>query len=166
MAARKCCRSARLSSISVHVINFQVTAVLRTALPTAAGLPLVVGSNPIFHQMSRSELTNSLGHASGPRDDVATLPVTLSAVEVGEHAPRFLDQQRPRRDVPWREMKLEETVEHAGGDHGQVERGRARAPHGAGEEKDLLEKLEIEINPLAIPKWESGRHERSLDASP
>src|SRR5215831_12100192 len=61
-------------------------------------------------------------------------------------------------------MKLEETVEHAGGDHGQVERGRARAPHGAGEEKDLLEKLEIEIDPLAIPKRESGRHERSLGA--
>src|SRR5215471_18546661 len=166
MAARKCCRSARLSSISVQVINFQVTAVLeRRCL-----LPRVClwwsASNPIFHQMSRSELTNSLGHAPGPRDDVATLPVTLSAVEVGEHAPRFLDQQRPRRDVPWREVKLEETVEHAGGDHSQVERGRARAPHGAGEEKDLLEKLEIEINPLAIPKRESGRHERSLDAFP
>src|SRR6266581_1209479 len=116
----------------------------------------------IFVEKSRSQLAQAARDGRGAGDDVAALPVAFPAVEVGQLAARLLDQNGSRGDVPRREMKLEESVEDAGRDHGEIERGRPGAADRAGAQEDLSKKGQVQIDAFTIAKGKPGRDECAL----
>src|SRR5512134_2554692 len=74
------------------------------------------------------------GRISG--DDRRVLDAHVSALRVGDAAPRLADQQRSRGDVPGREALLPETLEPACSHIREIEGGRAASANTGGMRRD------------------------------
>ena len=76
-------------------------------------------------------------------EHVAARHHALSAGEIADKAAGLAHQQKPGRDIPRRQAEFPKAVVAAGGDIGEVERGRAepahpaRRLHHAGERRDV-----------------------------
>ena len=101
-----------------------------------------------------------------PGEDVAARDVAVAAVEVGDDAARFFDQQRAGGDVPWREAELEEAVEDAGGGVGEVESGGAAAADAPRLEEDVAEDVEVGVERAVRPERKAGGEERAVEPGP
>ena len=80
-------------------------------------------------------------------EDLAVGEAGIAAAEIGDEAARLAHQHDAGGDVPELEVLLPEAVEAAGGDPGEIERGRAEAADagdlGRDRVEDLVEAAEI-----------------------
>ena len=66
------------------------------------------------------------------RNDLAAVQIVAVAGQVADQSARFQDQQAAGSDVPRIEADLPEAVVEAGGDIGEIERGRTRTAQAGG----------------------------------
>src|SRR5690606_4232454 len=101
----------------------------------------------------RDELREYLRIAS---QDVALVQIVGVAGKGADDAACFGDQQRTGSDVPWLQAFLEEAVEAAGGNVGEVERGRTRAAQAGAALRHELEHLQVFVDVVAGAEREAG----------
>ena len=82
-----------------------------------------------------------------------------AAGEVRHLAARFLEQQDAGGGVPGIQVELPESFIAAAGHVGQVERGRAGAPHSMRAQGELVVEVNVRIV-VALAAGEAGRHQR------
>ena len=92
-------------------------------------------------------------------DDVAARQPPASSREVAHPPARFSHQQGSCRDIPRRQVHLEESVEHARRGVGQIERGGARAPHALGDGDYVLKDRAVRLDELLCAKGKAGGQE-------
>src|ERR1039457_2130383 len=98
-------------------------------------------------------------HAWLRSDHVAPFQPAIAAGEIAEHSTGLGDQQRPRGDVPRREMQLEETVEDAGRGVGEVDRGRSGASNAFRDADHFLKDLAVDGDELLCAERETRGEE-------
>src|SRR5207248_2687783 len=84
--------------------------------------------------------------------------------EIAHPSARLGHEQRAGRDVPRREVNLEEAVEDAGRGVCEIERRRSRAADALRDRDYILEDADVDLDVLLRAKRKSGREKRSLDA--
>ena len=113
--------------------------------------------------MPRDDLAQAAVDAGRSGEDVAAGDVAVAAVEVGDDAAGFLDQQRSGRHVPGREAELEEAVEHAGGGVGEVESRGAAAPDAPRLEEDVAKEREVGVERAVRPERKAGGEKGAVE---
>ena len=95
-------------------------------------------------------------------EDLAAVEGELAAVEVGDAAAGFLEQQIAGGGVPGIEAELPVAVEAAAGDVGQVERRRAGATNAVRAQRELL--VEVDVGAVvALLAGKAGGDERLVE---
>jgi hypothetical protein len=84
-------------------------------------------------------------------------------VQVGDLAPRLLDEKDARGHVPRVQRELPEAIETSGGQVGQVEGGRADPTNGLGALNETLEVLEVVDLRVVDVVGEPGGEQRLLE---
>ena len=103
----------------------------------------------------------------------------VAAAKIGDEAARLADQQDAGGDVPEVEILLPEAVEAAGGDPGEIERGRAEAADAgdfrrdraedfrqAGDDRRARSGMPVAISASARSRRAETRRRRSLSQAP
>src|ERR1051326_3233634 len=109
-------------------------------LPEAASsCRWTAAADSLFDQSGERQMQTVVGG-----EYVTRLHHLLAAGEVGDEAASLAHQQHPRRDVPGGKAELPKAVEPAGGDIGEIERGRAEPPHAAGRRQHRGQGAEID----------------------
>jgi len=99
------------------------------------------------------QLREDLGRAG---DDGAAVHVGVFAVNAGDEAAGFQDQQRAGRHVPLVQFHLPETIVEAGRDVRQIERRRARTAQAGRLGHQVLELGDVVVERGAVTEREAG----------
>src|SRR5215469_500570 len=156
-----CCPFASASLISaIDLVAKSWLGMRADSTQATAAKPASLFRAQHLRNVRRKEIEQRCVHFGRTGEDVPPQGV-LGARECADPAARLLDEEGSGRGVPGREPDLPETVDPAGRDISEVERGGTGAAHTGGTLHGRFEHLEIRIDVARVRAEREARADES-----